>query len=129
MADAHMMTRRLVDYIQRTAERRTFASIAEDTGLDEKTIRLVFRETVSPARPLNLTWLGIDEIYLPKPYGVLSDIEHKCVVDLLPNRSKKTIIRTCLNFRPERKLSLSLLTCGNLMLTQFVWYCHSPRLS
>lgn len=92
----HMMTERLVAYIEQAARLRTFASIAQEIGLDEKTIRLIFRQAASIALPLltpiPLTWLGIDEIHLSKPYGVFSDIEHRRVVDLLPDRSKKTVL-------------------------------------
>jgi predicted transcriptional regulator len=36
------MTNRLIQYIERESLRRTFTSVAEDVGVDEKTIRNIF---------------------------------------------------------------------------------------
>ncbi len=86
-----------------------FASIAFDVGVDEKTIRLIFGTSSITATPLAsspVTWLGIDEIHLSKPYGVLSDIEHRCVVDLLPDRSKKTVIAALSKLPSRDKITL-----------------------
>lgn len=41
------MTERLCQWIGQQSLKRTFASIADDTGLDEKTIRNIFRDYVS----------------------------------------------------------------------------------
>mgnify|MGYP000882544780 CR=1 FL=1 len=41
------MTDRLVKWIGQQSLKRTFASIADDTGLDEKTIRNIFRDYVN----------------------------------------------------------------------------------
>ena len=42
------MTRRLVDYIQQRSLVRTFTEVADDVGVNEKTVRNVFREYVAP---------------------------------------------------------------------------------
>ncbi len=41
------MTKRLVEWIGKQAVRRTFASIAEEVGCVEGTIRLIFKDYVS----------------------------------------------------------------------------------
>ena len=62
------MTERLTRWIGSQSLKRTFASLAEETGLDEKTIRNIFRDhmnelerTVQFETP---KWMGIDEIHL-----------------------------------------------------------------
>ena len=40
------MTRRLVDYIRERSLVRTFTEVADDVGVNEKTVRNVFREYV-----------------------------------------------------------------------------------
>lgn len=92
----HFMTERLVNYIHREALRRTFTSIADDVGLDEWTIRALFRESTAhlseKAIEEPVTVLGIDEVYLlGKPRCVLTDIERRCIIDLLRTRDKESV--------------------------------------
>jgi transposase len=90
------MTDRLVTWIGQQSLRRTFTSIAEDIGLDEKTVRNIFRDYVSELeRSIRFetpTWMGIDEIHIIKPRCVISNIRCNTIVDLLPNRDRKTVI-------------------------------------
>jgi transposase len=72
------MTERLAQWIGLQSMKRTFASVAEDTGLDEKTIRNIFRDYINELeaqfRFEAPRWMGIDEIYLIKPRCVISNI-------------------------------------------------------
>jgi len=90
------MTDRLVTWIGQQSLRRTFTSIAEDIGLDEKTVRNIFRDYVSELeRSIRFetpTWMGIDEIHIIKPRCVISNIRSNTIVNLLPSRDKKTVI-------------------------------------
>ncbi|OIQ73415.1 transposase [mine drainage metagenome] len=90
------MTDRLVAWIGQQSLRRTFASIAEDVGLDEKTVRNIFRDYVNELEKTfrfeTPTWMGIDEIHLIRPRCVISNIRSNTIVNLLPNRDKKTVI-------------------------------------
>ena len=45
--EKRLMTQRLVDWIGKQAVKRTFSSIAEEVGIDEKTVRLVFGDYVN----------------------------------------------------------------------------------
>jgi hypothetical protein len=47
MDEKRNMTRRLVDYIQQRSLVRTFTEVADDVGVNEKTVRNVFREYVA----------------------------------------------------------------------------------
>lgn len=46
MDEKRNMTRRLVEYIQQRSLVRTFTEVADDVGVNEKTIRNVFREHI-----------------------------------------------------------------------------------
>lgn len=91
------MTKRLVDWIGRQAIKRTFASIAEEVGIVESTVRSVFRDYVSELeqhiRFETPKWMGIDEIHLIRPRGVITNIANNTIVELLPNRNKSTVER------------------------------------
>jgi transposase len=87
----HRATTRLVRYVEHESMRRTFASVAEDAGIDEKTIRSVFKRH---ADHLDATvrfelpqWMGIDEIHIiKKPRCVITNVEHNTIVNMIPNR-------------------------------------------
>jgi transposase len=98
MDEHHFCTRRLVNYVQQQALRRTFVSIADEVGLAEASIRLLFSEFAAPLSPdwtsTPITCLGIDELYLLNQYRcVLTDIKNHQMIDLLRDRSKETVIR------------------------------------
>lgn len=90
------MTKRLVAWIGTQAVKRTFASIAEEVGVTEGTIRLIFKDYVSDLEKTirfeTPKWMGIDEIHLIKPRGVIANIQNNTIVELLPNRNKNTVI-------------------------------------
>ena len=95
--EKRLMTSRLVEWVGRQAIKRTFASIAEEVGVTEGTVRSVFSDYVNDlektVRFETPRWMGIDEIHLIKPRGVISNIENNTLVELLPNRNKETVIR------------------------------------
>lgn len=105
MDERHTMTRRLVDYIQRESllGTNTFVRVAENVGVSEGTIRNIFHDYVAhletTTKIATPTKLGIDEIYLAKkPRCILSNIEERTIVDLLSNRTKKTVQSRLLRF-------------------------------
>lgn len=90
---SRLMTRRLSDFIVHRCLKDTNYSVADDVGLDESTIRSVFKEFVetmerSDQRSVPRT-LGIDEIHLNEVLGVLTDLDENKVFDLLPSRTKE----------------------------------------
>jgi transposase len=95
--EKRLMTSRLVEWVGKHAIKRTFASIAEEVGVTEGTVRSVFSDYVNElektVRFETPQWMGIDEIHLIKPRGVISNIENNTIVELLPNRNKETVTR------------------------------------
>ena len=92
-----LMTKRLVAWVGKQAVKRTFLNIAEEIGVTEGTIRLIFKDYVSDlektVRFETPKWMGIDEIHLIKPRGVIANIQNNTIVELLPNRNKETVVR------------------------------------
>lgn len=97
MDDKRSATKRLVAYIEKQSLKRPHASIAEEVGVDEKTVRNIFRDYVNRLEK-NLQielpqWLGIDEIHIiGKPRCVLTNIEKRTLIDILPKRDKATLV-------------------------------------
>ncbi|HYD92482.1 MAG TPA: helix-turn-helix domain-containing protein, partial [Flavobacterium sp.] len=92
MDNGHFVTKRLTEYIEKESLKRTFTSIADDVGVDEKTIRNIFREfydaLLGVYRPEIPNWIGIDEIKLVGSLRCLiTDIQNRSVIDFLPMRT------------------------------------------
>lgn len=103
LADGRRMTRRLVVWIGEQSVKRIFASIAEDTGLDERTVRSVFNDYVHELEANTKfetpRWLGLDEIHiLKRPRCVLTNVETNTLVDMLPDRSKVAVSQRLFRF-------------------------------
>lgn len=102
------MTVRLANWIGQQSIRRTFASLAEETGVVEGTIRNIFHDhvdelerTVKFETPV---WMGIDEIYLIKPRGVITNVQNNTVVDVLTNRNQETVIKFLMDLSDKEKI-------------------------
>lgn len=92
------MTRRLLKSIEDQSMSKTFVEVAESVGVDEKTVRNVFKDYVAfKEREYQFEtpkWLGIDEIHIiRKPRLVLTNIERKTIFDIKHNRNKATVIQ------------------------------------
>jgi transposase len=114
MDENHFMTNRLVSYIQQEALRRTFVSIADETGLVESTIRALFSEfttTIAPRFPDDeLLYVGIDELYLLHQYRcVITDVANHHILDLLRERSKATVIEYLQSLPTSTKERISVV--------------------
>lgn len=102
------MTVRLAKWIGQQSIRRTFASLAEETGVVEGTIRNIFRDHVNElektVRFETPKWMGIDEIHLIKPRGVITNIENNTVVEVLKNRNQETVIEFLNGLKNKEKI-------------------------
>jgi len=90
------MTNRLVEWIGKESIRRTFTSIADDVGVVVNTVRAIFQDHVAELEHQFKfeapKWMGIDEIHIiKKPRAVISNIHANTIVDMLPDRNKKTV--------------------------------------
>ncbi len=95
-------------WIGQQSLKRTFAGVADDAGLDEKTIRNIFRDYINELeaelRFETPRWMGIDEIHLIKPRCVISNIRNNTIVNMLPNRDKKTVVNYLYNLQGKSEV-------------------------
>jgi len=94
--EKRMMTSRLVKWIGKQSVKRPFAHIAEEIGIDEKTVKNIFRDYVNEFEKIvrfeTPNWMGIDEIHLIRPRCVISNIQNNTLIEILHNRDKRTLI-------------------------------------
>lgn len=136
MHPAHNMTKRLVAHVCKTAYHQTFTRIAEDTGVTEKTIRLIFAEHSEEMqrryRFATPEILGIDEIHINTPRAVLTNIKEKTIVEMLPTRNKPAIVKfmskldrssvkfVCMDmWNPYREASYEMLPNARVIVDKF----------
>jgi transposase len=95
LSEKRLMTERLASWVGKQSLKRPFTSIADEVGVDEGTIRNIFRDYVNELEAQfeveTPTWLGIDEIHILKPRCVVANIESKTIVNILADRNKKTV--------------------------------------
>ncbi|MBI3117567.1 MAG: ISL3 family transposase [Candidatus Hydrogenedentes bacterium] len=94
--EKRLMTRRLTAWMGRQAIKRTFASIADEVGCTEFTVRAVFNDYVNDLEKTIRfevpRWMGIDEIHLIKPRCVIANIDNNTIVEMLHNRNKDAVV-------------------------------------
>lgn len=97
VTERRWLTMRLVRWIGQQSLKRPFLSISDETGIDEKTVRNIFRDYINEleaqVRFETPMIMGIDEIHLIKPRCVISNIGNNTLVDLLPNRNKDSVLK------------------------------------
>ena len=90
-------TRRFEQYIYRASLRSDCKAVAQANWLHPVTVKGIFKRwakrTVRTKGPVRVRVLGIDEISLKKRHKqyalVLSDLQQRCVIAVLPDRSKE----------------------------------------
>lgn len=108
------MTIRMRDYIRSQSLRRPFLSIADELSITDTTVRRIFKSYVSEldkSRKLKApSVLGIDENHLLRKYrAVFTDVENRLLIEILPNRSKDSVIKFIRSL-PDYQ-SIRVVTC------------------
>jgi len=66
------VTNRLINWIQEVSLEKTFTSVVEEIGVNEKTVRNIFNDYVAELEAqtdfITPKWLSIDEVHLLKNY-------------------------------------------------------------
>lgn len=94
--DERRMTERCAEFIAKAALKHTFVHVAREVGVDEKTVRAVAAERMAELatqhRPRLPRVLGIDETKIAGELRlVLTDVEGRRLLDMLPARDKDTL--------------------------------------
>jgi transposase len=94
-------TTRYEDYIYEQCYERTLSVVARQEAISDTVVRKVYEahasKTIEPrGRSRTVRVLGIDEISMRKGHGdfvcVITDIDRKCVIEVLENRLKETVV-------------------------------------
>lgn len=107
------MTTRLVNWLGEHSARKTFAQLAEETGVSNMTVKAVFDDhSAKLGAALKIEtpeFMGIDEIHLiRKPRAVFTNTKGShpaggcLVIEMLANRDKKSVVRY-LSGLPDRE--------------------------
>jgi transposase len=91
------MTRRLVRYIEEHSVRKVFTAVADEVGVDEKTVRNLFKSYVERLDTTTVfempEWMGMDEVHLlKKPRAVFTNIKERTIIAVLEKRTKKVVL-------------------------------------
>lgn len=97
---------RFVKYIEQECMTKTFALLARETGIDEKTIKNIFEDYVGrlekEVKFETPEFLGIDELKIIGEYRcMITNVNELAVFDLLPNR-RKTDLMTYFKSMPDK---------------------------
>ena len=111
MHEKALMTNRLHAYIYKNAFNKTFQSVADEVGLNEKTVRRIFKASLTPEinsyKPITPTILGIDEAHLiGRARCVITNVKEKCLIDMLSDRNKVTLLKYISNLPDRHKISV-----------------------
>ena len=136
--DERRMTERCAAFIVKAALKHTFVHVAREVGIDEKTVRAVASERVSELsdqhRPRLPRVLGIDETKIAGELRlVLTDVEGRRLLDMLPARDKDTLaiwlghfmdrsqvkVVTIDMWRPYQRIAAALLPGAVVVVDKF----------
>ncbi len=126
------MTLRLYRYVEKEAFNHPYAYIADTTGLDEKTIREIFRKRAEYLAAWHHfetpCFLGIDELYLNRRYRcILTNLEERTLLDLLPGRQQEAVTMRLMGIANRDKVERSSAwTCGSPTAARSRRCCHRP---
>jgi transposase len=133
MDEKHQMTKRLIAHIGEASLRRTFISIAEECGLDERTVRTVFHEHVGHLDETTVfatpKWLGIDELTLLRhPRCIMTNLEERTIIALLKNRSQATVSQYLHDLHRRGRVEIVAMDMWEPYRSAAQWALHRPRI-
>mgnify|MGYP002133359194 CR=1 FL=1 len=133
----HSMTERLVRWMGRQSIEYTYAEVAKQVGVDEKTVRNIFDAYVASLEKQfqreTPIWLGVDEIKLGRFRAIFTNIHGRTLIDMLPDRYSTSIERfmnslpnkeqithvACDMWRPYRQAAQRVLPQAKIVVDKF----------
>ncbi|MDO5610320.1 MAG: hypothetical protein Q4G62_06035 [Pseudomonadota bacterium] len=106
VTECHWLTARLARWIGQLSLKRLFLSISDATGINEQTVRNIFRDYISePEAKVRLQTpriMGIDETHL---------IKQRCVISIIGNKTDGQILLCSPYSRCARRSCSLRMTC------------------
>jgi transposase len=111
-------TRRFEQYIYRACLRSDCKAVAGANWLHPLTVKGIFKRwakhTIRNQGPVRVRVLGIDEISLKKRHKqyalVLSDLQQRCVIAVLPDRSKEQLTAWFQQLSPSQRQDIQVVS-------------------
>jgi transposase len=109
MADGYMITKRCMAYIVKHSAHETWASIARNVGIEEKTVRSIARSAAEKRDQTRTIFaplvLGIDELRLDGELrAIFVDGGYRRVLDILPSNEKYAVNRWMHFLQPRERI-------------------------
>jgi transposase len=109
--DKHLMTRRLVQHIEKATLRRTYVAVADEVGISEGTVRNVFHAYAEHMEAAHVftapSVLGIDELHIRgRARCILTNIGDKQILDFLEDRTKDIVYRSLLRLEGRERVRI-----------------------
>ncbi len=118
IVEGFRMTQRLHDFVEKESFRHPYTYVSHETGVAERTVRDIFNakaEFLSRWHRFETPRiLGIDELYLNKRYRcILTNIEERTMIDLLPNRNKASVINYLTHMKDRQNIEIVSMDMWN----------------
>lgn len=105
-------------HVYQSCLKTTRKAVAEGEGLSQSTVKEIFNRIAAVKKSSviynRIRVLGIDEISLKKRHRqfvlVISDISRKCILEVLPDREKKTLENWIESLTPETRKSIRFVS-------------------
>lgn len=96
MREDHRITQRCYEYICKKGAKTTWSAVAQELGLDPQTVSAIWHRwadsELAKVKMATPRWLGLDEIHIKgKARAVITNIEHRALLNMLPNRELDTL--------------------------------------
>lgn len=112
---SRQMTERLVKWVGRQSLEYTYAEVAKQVRVDEKTIRNVFDEYVAGLekdfKRETPVWLGIDEIKLKRFRAIFTNLQARSLIDMLPDRYVSTVTAFLASLPDKERITHVAIDC------------------
>ena len=104
----HRVTAGCMTYIASQWAKRAFSDVAESTGIDEKTIRIIGQQFVGLIEPFPIVAplvLGIDEVMIAgRLRGVFTDLAEHRILDVTELRSEDSVTKWLRTLRNRKRI-------------------------
>lgn len=114
MDGKRLATERLIQYVEERCLKETFAALAREVGLDDKTIRHIFDDYVERLQQRikfqTPEVLGIDELkIIGETRAMITDIRTLALFDMLPSRKKSELLPYFHNLPDKQRVKVVVM--------------------
>jgi transposase len=105
------LTKRLIFYVLSQSMKRSFSSVAEETGISESTVSELFDDFVKKKKETRILIapevLGVDDVYIGRVARcILTDIVNRKVIDILPKRDIPTVYEYLIQIKKKENVKV-----------------------